>query len=97
MGIVFDMLSGNLFPFRVESTMIHPPFCPNPPNRSTRKDQLPWKLKAFDKALYFTVTGEECHVEVKPGGTEGEVVGVSVCGLEVTRGVEPRGVPEAAT
>lgn len=26
MGIVLDMLSGNLFPFRVESTMIHPPF-----------------------------------------------------------------------
>lgn len=28
MGIVFDMLSGNLFPFLVESTIKHPPFCP---------------------------------------------------------------------
>lgn len=26
MGIVFDMLSGNLLPLLVESTMMHPPF-----------------------------------------------------------------------
>lgn len=28
MGIVLDMLSGKRFPLRVESTIIHPPFCP---------------------------------------------------------------------
>lgn len=28
-------------------------------------------------------------MEVEPGGVEGEVVGVAVGGLEVTRGVEP--------
>lgn len=27
-GIVLDILSGNLFPFRVESTITHPPLCP---------------------------------------------------------------------
>lgn len=29
-GIVFDMLSGNRFPLRVESTIMQPPFCPTP-------------------------------------------------------------------
>lgn len=28
MGIVFDMLSGNRFPFLVESTIRQPPLCP---------------------------------------------------------------------
>lgn len=33
-------------------------------------------------------------MEVEPGGVEGEVVGVAIGGLEITRGVEPGGVPE---
>jgi len=32
MGIVLDMLSGKRFPFRVESTMMQPPFCPTYPD-----------------------------------------------------------------
>lgn len=36
-------------------------------------------------------------MEVEPGGAEGEVVGVAVGRLEVTGGVKPGGVPEAAT
>lgn len=41
--------------------------------------------------------GEECDVEIKARSIEGAVVGVSVGGLEVTRGMEAGGVPEAAS
>lgn len=47
MGIVFDMLSGNLFPLRVASTIKHPPFCPtqfnnkNPKSKQTDKQTKP--------------------------------------------------------
>lgn len=37
-GIVLDILSGNLFPFLVESTIIHPPLCPT--HQTTRKREL---------------------------------------------------------
>lgn len=35
-------------------------------------------------------------MEIEASGAEGAIVGVAIGGLEVTRGIESRGVPEAA-
>lgn len=41
-------------------------------------------------------TGELCDMEVEAGGVEGPVIVVAVSGLKITRGIEPRRVPEPA-
>lgn len=53
-GIVLVMLSGYRFPFRVESTIMHPPFCPS---IQIHKYHHQWKESKNQKKKSFWVVG----------------------------------------
>lgn len=106
MGIVFDMLSGNLFPLRVASTIKHPPFCPTQfnnkkpkikTNRQTKKTREKRKLSKHLNMIVVCCTCKLSDVEVEARGVEGPVIVVAVSGFEVASRVELGRVPEATS